>query len=344
MLVREDFRRDGLAANFLANSYLMQLAAKSIPGSRMNIGYPAICTEEYKRCEDILNNASGHLTELCVVGHARGDQLEHMAKIVNGYENVTANSWIPISDHFLNQTVKKSARETFSGLKQIIKTWHDKSDKPFDLAFADCTSPEKGLSDRVYDWAEYCVENGVRNLIICDTRGIGTPEQAEELFEKLAPIAEHIEFHPHNDNGYGITNVEVAIQNGVQVIGTSFYGSGERKSMLTPQDIIPYGLDFDQETFTQFDQEYRKQIGTPEQILDEVYNMNVIVTGSQFRLRKRDPNLEMRFGVTTDTYIASMMAGTEVTGKELANLKNTLLYKRGNISLNTAQLRGELDD
>jgi hypothetical protein len=119
MKVREDFRRDGLAANFLADGELVNIVAKVLPGSKINIGYPAICAGEYRSCEEILTTADNPVTELCVVGHARDDHLKKMSQIIEGYENVSANSWMPISDYFLAQTVRVDDETAFKGLKSI---------------------------------------------------------------------------------------------------------------------------------------------------------------------------------------------------------------------------------
>ena len=80
MHVREDFRRDGLAANFLADSELINIVSNILKGSKINIGYPAICDQEYQICSDILKNSNNN-AELCVVGHARE---EHLKKVTFG--------------------------------------------------------------------------------------------------------------------------------------------------------------------------------------------------------------------------------------------------------------------
>ncbi|MBI4981333.1 hypothetical protein HZC30_07320 [Candidatus Woesearchaeota archaeon] len=338
MNVREDFRRDGLAAHFLADETLIALACKVLPGSKINIGYPAICEKEYEKCSRIVNHASNDLTELCVVGHAREDHLNKMAEIIKNSYNVTANSWIPISDYFLNQTVRVSSKEVFSGLKSIVQKWKQKSDKPFDIAFADCTSNEKELLPRIYNWTDYCLNNGTRNVIICDTRGIGKPEQIESIFSMLNVFGNRIEFHPHNDNGNALENIALALDKGVETIGTSFYGAGERQSMIDPKELISFGLSFNEYKFKEFEKKYFEMIGNPLEVIKTVYGLNVIVTGSQYRLRGRNKNLKIKFGVTSDTYIASKIFGKNIDAKELSELKDSLLYAEKNIVLTPNEL------
>jgi hypothetical protein len=50
---REDFRRDGLFANFLVDDEIMVLVARAFPGSILQVGYPAICNMEREMCRKI---------------------------------------------------------------------------------------------------------------------------------------------------------------------------------------------------------------------------------------------------------------------------------------------------
>ncbi len=337
MFVREDFRRDGLAANFMADSELINIVSSILEGSKINIGYPAICNEEYQICSNILEH-SNNKAELCVVGHAREEHLKKMADITKDRANVSANSWMPISDYFLNQTVKVSSKEAFNGLKSIIKKWKKISNNPFDIAFADCTSYEKDLPSRIFEWTDYCLNNGVRNVIICDTRGMGSENQIDSIFEKLNSFGSRIEYHPHNDNGKALNNIDIALKHGVKTIGTAFYNAGERLSMIDPRSLIDKGLFFNNDYFPEFEDMYIKKIGHPEDVLNNIYGTNIIVTGSQYRLRDRDSKLEMRFGVTTDTHIASEMIGKIIEKNILAKIKDEFLYKRKRLFLDSEKL------
>ncbi len=224
-------------------------------------------------------------------------------------------------------------------LKKIIKTWTNKSDKPFDVAFADCTSYEKYLPKRISEWTDYCLNNGVRNVIICDSRGIGKPDQIEEVFEYLQKFGNRVEFHPHNDNGKALDNVVVALNKGVETIGTSFYNSSERLTMIDPRDLIKYGLFFDYESFDELENQYCQKIGDPNIVSKLVFGEGVVVTGNQYRLRKRDSELITMFGVTSDTYIASLMLGKNVSPLELSRMKDLFLYENKNIVLAENELK-----
>ncbi|MCX7615953.1 MAG: hypothetical protein N2Z68_00955 [Patescibacteria group bacterium] len=107
LTIREDFRRDGLAANFLADRILMEYDAKAFPGSIINVGYPAICSEENKMVRDILHDLKELNIESAVVGHALKSHLDIMAEVIAPYRNASANFWVPISIDFISRTLKK---------------------------------------------------------------------------------------------------------------------------------------------------------------------------------------------------------------------------------------------
>ncbi|MEK6934345.1 MAG: hypothetical protein AABW46_00545 [Nanoarchaeota archaeon] len=338
MFVREDFRRDGLAANFLADDQLISIVSKLLEGSRINIGYPAICQREYEACSRILSNSQNDSTELCVVGHAREEHLDAMSIIIKNHKNVSANSWIPISDYFLDQTVRVNPREAYTGLKSLIQKWKDRSDKPFDIAFADCTSDESGLPERIFQWSEYCLNNGVRNIIVCDSRGIGEPAKIEEIFDSLKMFGNRIEFHPHDDNGRALENVGIALSRGVEIIGTAFYRSGERLTMIDPRELRQYGLAFNDQYYGEFERQFMQKIGHPKIVLESVLGKDKVVTGSQFRLRNRDKVLKIVFGVTSDVHIASQILGERISKEKLADIKNTFLYDEKRLCLEPPEL------
>jgi hypothetical protein len=78
--IREDFRRDGLAANFLADKEIMKYDALAFPGNIINVGYPAICSEEKRAVKNILENLKKLDIEMAVAGHALKSHLDIMGK------------------------------------------------------------------------------------------------------------------------------------------------------------------------------------------------------------------------------------------------------------------------
>lgn len=338
LIVREDFRRDGLAANFLADHTLVKMAAESLPCSKINIGYPSICSEEYKRCVEILSNTYQSSNELCVVGHARQKDLEIMARILQPHINAAGNVWLPVSDHFIDRTLHKSPDDVKTEAICLIRQWKSSCDNSIDIALADCTAKEEGLCKRVACWGKEFIDNGARNIIICDTRGYASCDNIKSLLLPFREQISRIEFHPHNDKNVALDNIKTAIELGVSCIGTSIYGASERGTMLDPRKLINQGLVFNLASFAEFEQEYKRQIGNPEDVINAVYGEGVVITGSQLRLRGQHNKYTLKFGVTSDKYITSQLLGREVHSGELSEMKDELLYKQKNIWLDSNSL------
>ncbi|MCF7866217.1 hypothetical protein K9L67_04625 [Candidatus Woesearchaeota archaeon] len=334
-IIREDFRRDGLAANFLGDKYLIEFAINSFPNSIFNIGYPGICEEEKKMCSDILEHNKDSNAELAVVGHARPEHLELMSKIISPYQNVSANIWVPISDDFINQTMKTTPDNIKEYIKKLIGTWKTISSAPLDIAFADMFTGNN--KDRAKNWAEEFLSEGIRRIIICDTKGLATPYETKEVFDFLSKYKNNLEFHAHNDNGLGIDKIMAAINKDIKYVGTSIYGAGERGSMIDPRSLKDFVM-VNEVEFEKFEQLYRQQIGNPEEIIPKVFGENIIVTGSQWKLRNKNSSLKPYFGVTSNIELVEYMMNEQINQQTLSELKNNLLYSKRNIILSKEQL------
>jgi len=345
--VREDFRRDGLAANFLVGGEQIKYLAKALPGSIINIGYPGICSEEYKSCEEILNLANGNGAELSVVGHMTKAHVDLLLNITKSHFGVSANTWLPISDYFIKKTFNEHPETILNKAEQLIRYWKNNTNAPIDVALTDVTAQEKGLDLRTANWAEKLIRAGARNIILCDTRGIGVPENLDLLFSQTKLNSETTEFHPHNDNGLALQNVNVAIKHGINVIGSSIYGAGERRTMLDTISLESLGLNVDKSSYALFEESYKSIIVDPIKNIEQVLGKGVVATGTQYRLRGRDKSLKKIFGVTSDRYILGELLNIpreELSEKYLEILKNNLLYKLRNIYFEGADLKNKIGE
>jgi hypothetical protein len=331
--IREDFRRDGVMLNFLVDESLMSHLARTFPNSIINVGYPAICLKEQERCRKIVETLEQEQVETAVVGHALPSHLEVMAKIINSYKNSSGNFWIPISDYFISQTLRKEPKNLLKYTEEMIRYWKGISDKPIDVALADCTAKELGLRERLSFFYESLKESGARSIIICDTRGIATPRRLTDL---LVGFRDHpeLEFHPHNDNHLALENIEVAINLGVKRIGTSIYGFGERGTMVDPRDLVAkYKIPYNPREFEYFDIKYHQLINSLNEP-GKLFTHDTIITGTQYRLRGRNPAFVIKFGVTSDKFILAKLLGvgvSEISDNVLATLKDQLYLERKRI-------------
>lgn len=204
--IREDFRRDGMAANFLVNGSMMKEVALAFPGSIINVGYPAVCSTEKEAVKEILNELKNTDIETAIYAHALKSHLDLNAEISQPYPNTSVCFWIPTSKKFLRNTLKKTADEAIRYVANLVLEFKKRFPNNIDVALADTTLPEEGFIKTVAQFAQHLHEAGARSVIICDSQGIGTPEYIEELFSEIRQKTKgELEFHPHNDNGRAIS-------------------------------------------------------------------------------------------------------------------------------------------
>jgi len=332
VLVREDFRRDGLAATFLADKDLMTAFINAFPSdTRINIGYPSICDEEARSCAEILAIKRTNI-ELGLVGHARRFDLDVMARLLDNQELVSANVWLPVSKQAAERILGCGEEIVLQRALECARYWNTVSDQPLDIALTDCTADEESIEERIARWFYLFKENGYRDVILCDTRGIGTAAALQELFKKI----DSFEWHPHDDNGGALNSVLLAIECGASRIGTSVLRCSERMNMLDPRSIPDTAISH--EILEDFASRFARRFGTIESIRDTVYGADTIVTGTHYRLWGRREGTRL-FGVTTSKALAQQMLGSTISDGDLRVLKDELLYRAKRFFLDEREFR-----
>ena len=332
VLVREDFRRDGLFANFPASPELMRMLAKSIPASRINIGYPAICSSEQEACKSIMLALADLPVEQAVVGHCLPSHLRVMSRLANAVPNGSANFWIPVSDVAVRRIwPSRCVGQLIDLAVRMLELWHELSDRPIDVALVDATAAEEDCSVRVSTCVRTLHQRGSRSVIICDSRGSATPESLRDLLAGLPSSCGEVEFHPHNDSGSAILCAQVACDHGITHVGTSAFGISERVNMVDTKQFLPYlDIPFDDGAYARFQEAYDDEL-LPISGRGELLSEGLVVTGTQRRLLGDVPIRRMRFGVTSDRAMASTLTNlspTIVTGSHLEAIKNRLYFER----------------
>lgn len=334
--VRDDFRRDGLAASFRVDKNLFRIYMNAYPdGTRFNIGYPSICSEEYNSCSRILELAEEKDTvELCVVGHARHSDLQMMSRLLEGRKNVSANVWIPVSEAATRNILGKNTADTLEIAERSIAYWRDRTNQPLDIALTDITCNEKGIDERVVTWYHKLKLLGYRSIILCDTKGIGDETRLRNIFKQVNDF----EWHPHNDNLNAFQTSEISASYGVTHIGSSYLGFSERMNMLDPRTLIG-----DRMNLTELDNFYSALASLlgedPLAVAHEIYNKQTAITGTHFKLWNYTGVKKLYFGVTSDTSLYTMITGLPISAKELATLKDIYFYQMKLKYLTQEQLR-----
>ena len=295
-------RRDGLCLNFLMDQDEMSLLADSFPHSIINVGYPAICAEERKACERILSALQDKPVEGAVVGHAQISHFKIMSELVNKTLNTSANFWIPFSDYLIARTIRKNPKELLENTKELVRYWKSQSNRPLDIAIVDVTAKEHQLRERLNIFYNELMPLGIRNFIICDSKGHVDKKSLVHLVYDLNKM-DNLEFHSHNDNGQAQENIRILVSLGIIGIGTGVFGHGERGTMIDPRLLIAeYGLGYNSAAFEKFESKYNHLIKSLNEN-EKIFKKDMVVTGTQHRLWGRDPTIQTVFGVTSDKYI-----------------------------------------
>lgn len=95
--------------------------------------------------------------------------------------------------------------------------------------------------NRVYAIVEKYLNAGLKNISLADTAGHARPGQVERMFSKIFEMDPAIEAacHFHDTYGYGMANIETAIQAGVKYIETAFGGLGGCPFTKSPSGNVP---------------------------------------------------------------------------------------------------------
>ena len=331
---------------FLADENIMFYLAAAFPRSVLNIGYPAICSKEEEMCQRITDSLSGLNVETATVGHAIPTHLEKMASIANRQTNTSANFWIPFSDYMIEQTVKKSVKDLLVHTKDTVGYWKTLSDRPIDIAFVDSTARNEDLSQRLRMFYDELKESGARSIIICDTKGNVTPKRLTDLLIQFRGTGADIEYHPHDDNKLALDNIEIATLLGAKRIGTAAFGLGERGTMVDPRKLVAkYGLLYNSQSFKEFERRYSDLIMELQEE-EKIFAKNIVITGTQYRLRGRNSRSIPKFGVTSDKYILSKLVEIKsetIEDETLRRIKDDL-YDTRKRTFKPEELKKKLED
>ncbi|QED23160.1 LeuA family protein [Candidatus Deianiraea vastatrix] len=150
----------------------------------------------------------------------------------------------------INLLTKGSRRHCEIQLKKTIKEHIADIEKTLNCA------SKNGISASVYleDWSngmiqdegyvmeisEFLVKNSVKTLILCDTLGILSPWQTYDMVSKMKDKFpnSNLDFHCHNDYGFGTANAIYATKAGISRIHGTINGLGERAGNVNLSEFI----------------------------------------------------------------------------------------------------------
>lgn len=150
---------------------------------------------------------------------------------------------VPISENYSQIMVHQPAAKTMRQAIEMARYAMDQANGiPVDVAFGGASGSEPAF---LADSAHALFAEGIATVKLCDSVGRLYPLESRHLF------ANTLQFHPeetyrfgahlHNDLGFSLTSNIDAVQQGVRLIATSWFGIAERTG-LTPTEQLLFVL------------------------------------------------------------------------------------------------------
>lgn len=195
---------------------------------------------------------------------------------------------ISVSEGHNKANVNRSVDESFLELEKILVDFLGLQ-ITLDAATAfGCPFDGEVPYEKVEKYVERAYKLGIRTINLCDTIGISTPKQIEELLTILLEKYKDIEFqvHIHDTRNMGMLNSYTAIKNGIKYVQASLGGMGGcpfapgASGNLSTEDFV-YMLDkIDIETGV----DYKKLVNVAKECRN---NINGVYSGHQININDK---------------------------------------------------------
>lgn len=184
--------------------------------------------------------ANGALDKIEVLGFVDGTRsvdwiVEHGCRVLN--------LLVKGSEHHCRVQLRKSVEEHLADIERTVRY-----------------AVERGLTVNVYleDWSQGMHDSQayvmtltrglaglpIRRVMLCDTLGVLSPEQAAEYVRIMRESFElPLDFHGHNDYGHAVPNSIAALRNGAGRVHVTVNGIGERAGNTNLATLVVAGRD-----------------------------------------------------------------------------------------------------
>ncbi len=126
--------------------------------------------------------------------------------------------------HLTNQL--KKTKEQHAKDIQMIVDYAKSKDMDVNLYLEDVSNGMQSSQQYVFFLLDSI--KGINRIMLPDTLGIWTPDQAEKYCKQLASRYKNLDFHAHNDYGLAVANSLKSLDAGITTLHTTVNGLGER--------------------------------------------------------------------------------------------------------------------
>lgn len=211
--------------------------ARTLPGSIINAGYPAISPAEADAVRAVAQAVRGADVECA--GRATREDLDRCIACVEGAESPRATFWFPISETMTGSRLATTPAGMLGVALDLLAYGRERVGERVGLgvALADASNAEPGF---VIEAVRRLTTAGADMVVVCDTIGRWLPEEVTAMARAIlaaspdAPLCIHV----HNDLGLGTANALAALAAGAPAVATSVNGLGERAGMPPTEEVV----------------------------------------------------------------------------------------------------------
>ncbi|MCD6120997.1 MAG: hypothetical protein J7K04_04100 [Spirochaetales bacterium] len=209
----------------------------------IDAGYPT----KSKRDKELISLLAGEIKGTCISALSRAilSDIEMTLEILNGVHNKCIHIFMPISEQFINDVLKKSKLEVLSMARKSVETALQAGIK---VQFSLSEFPHSD-SEFMLDALETVCGAGTNIVSLADTNGVLFPFQVEKTIkESVKKIRGYIKkgvrlgVHFHNDFGVATANTLSAVLNGANHVEATIGGLGARAGNTALEEVA-FGLE-----------------------------------------------------------------------------------------------------
>ncbi|NOY08050.1 MAG: hypothetical protein GXP33_04330 [Spirochaetes bacterium] len=198
--------------------------------------------------------------------------IEETLKILSAASRKYLHIFMPVSNQFLNDVLKKSKLQALEMIKKSVET-AIKDDARVQFSFSEFPHCDK---DFMFDAIETACESGANTVSLADTNGILFPFQVQKIIgdisEKIAKYTEKgilLGVHFHNDFGVATADTISAVLNGAAHVEVTVGGIGARAGN-TPLEEVAFALEALKKEYDLCHGIKLKQIGETAQLVSHL--------------------------------------------------------------------------
>ena len=242
--LRDGEQTSGVSFSASEKLTLAKLLLEELRVDRIEIASARVSEGEFESVHQIAGWAAdqGHLDRVEVLTFVdKGLSLEWMKKSGAKVQNLLTKG----SLNHLTHQLKKTPQAHFEDIRSVVEIAVEK-DIASNVYLEDWSNGMRNSEDYVLEFLDFLTELPLRRIMLPDTLGILTHEEAFNYISKFTARYPdiHFDFHGHNDYDLSVANVMEALKAGCHGLHLTVNGMGERAGNAPLASVVAVINDF----------------------------------------------------------------------------------------------------